>query len=97
MCCYEALQDEVLDERRNFFMEVRSNRRREQTDPNGTPLKKVQDEQNVLQYTELQWAGSQHFSSLEACMHVMHSPPLIKTVMVCYLAVSFKLVWIGWV
>lgn len=48
-----ALQDEVPDERRNFFMEVRSNRRRKQTDPNGTPLKKVfsvQDEQNVLQY-----------------------------------------------
>jgi len=73
-----ALQDEVPDERRNFFMEVRSNRRRKQTDPNGTPLKKVfsvQDEQNVLQYRIA----------------------VGRTVMVCYLAVSFKLVWIGWV
>ena len=48
-----ALQDVAPDERSKFFMEVRSNRRRKQTDPNGTPLKKVfsvQDEHNVLQY-----------------------------------------------
>mmetsp|Transcript_26609 Transcript_26609/g.55769 ORF Transcript_26609/g.55769 Transcript_26609/m.55769 type:complete len:610 (-) Transcript_26609:52-1881(-) len=48
-----ALQDEAPDDRSKFFLEVRSNRRRKQTDPNGTPLKKVfsaQDEHNVLQY-----------------------------------------------
>lgn len=48
-----ALQDETPDERSKFFLEVRSNRRRKQTDPNATPLKKVfsvQDEHNVLQY-----------------------------------------------
>lgn len=48
-----ALQEEQPDERSKFFMEVRSNRRRKQTDPNATPLKKVfsvQDEHNVLQY-----------------------------------------------
>lgn len=48
-----ALQDVIPDERSKFFMEVRSNRRRKQTDPNGTPLKKVfsvQDEHNILQY-----------------------------------------------
>ena len=49
----QALQDVAPDERSKFFMEVRSNRRRKQTDPNATPLKKVfsvQDEHNVLQY-----------------------------------------------
>jgi Ca2+-binding EF-hand superfamily protein len=48
-----ALQEEQPDERSKFFMEVRSNRRRKQIDPNATPLKKVfsvQDEHNVLQY-----------------------------------------------
>jgi Ca2+-binding EF-hand superfamily protein len=48
-----ALQEEQPDERSKFFMEVRSNRRRKQTDPNATPLKKVfsvQDEHNILQY-----------------------------------------------
>ena len=48
-----ALQEEVPDDRSKFFMEVRSNRRRKQTDPSATPLKKVfsaQDEHNVLQY-----------------------------------------------
>lgn len=48
-----ALQDETPDDRGKFFMEVRSNRRRKQTDPNATPLKKVfsiQDEHNILQY-----------------------------------------------
>merc|ERR1719253_1461550 len=48
-----ALQDEIPKDRSEFFMEVRSNRRRKQTDPNATPLKKVfsvQDEHNVLQY-----------------------------------------------
>jgi Ca2+-binding EF-hand superfamily protein len=48
-----VLQEEQPDERSKFFMEVRSNRRRKQIDPNATPLKKVfsvQDEHNVLQY-----------------------------------------------
>ena len=48
-----TLQFESPDERSKFFMEVRSNRRRKQTDPMATPLKKVfsvQDESNVLQY-----------------------------------------------
>ena len=48
-----ALQDEVPDDRSNFFMEVRSNRRRKQIDPNASPIKKVfsvQDESNILQY-----------------------------------------------
>ena len=33
-----ALQDEVPDDRSKFFLEVRSNRRRKQTDPQATPL-----------------------------------------------------------
>lgn len=49
----QALQDVSPDDRSKYFLEVRSNRRRTQTDPNATPLKKVfslQDENNVLQY-----------------------------------------------
>ena len=48
-----ALQDETPEDRSKFFMEVRSNRRRKQANPNATPLKKVfsiQDEHNILQY-----------------------------------------------
>ena len=49
----QALQDASPDDRSKYFLEVRSNRRRKQTDPNATPLKKVfslQDENNALQY-----------------------------------------------
>jgi len=48
-----ALNEENCEARSQFFVEVRSNRRRKEADPNSTPLAKVfstQDEHHVLQY-----------------------------------------------